>query len=467
MGSYDLVSELRTALKDVEVVTPQSPNYKKSIERWSDASVKEAAIVVYPTTAEEVSTTLKLATKHGMPLVVCGGQHSTSGDSSIKDGLVIDLAKMRKTTVDPVAKTITAEGGCNWKEVDEAGAPHGLATVGGTVNHTGIGGLTLGGGFGFLSGLYGLTVDNLLAVEFVLADGSVVTASETSHPDLFWAARGAGASFGVATAFTFRAYEIAHPVFMGMLVWPKAFAPTLVEFINGSCVAPGTDGKTVIHAALMAPPDLPPGEIAVGAVVFHCGPEAEARKVLKPLLDANPLVNTTGEMPYAAVNGVLAALAPRGGRKSIKGASYPRPLSVEKFTRTMDAFQAFIRAVPAASRSLVNFENMNPDKICERGVDEMAMPHRSGRLQCAVMCVWESEEDDAVVRQWGREIAAIISEPGEADEGKENFEYVNYDGMGSGPEKVYGPNYKRLTQLKAKYDPTNVFKKNVEIKPAV
>ncbi|OJD32509.1 6-hydroxy-d-nicotine oxidase [Diplodia corticola] len=467
MGSHDLVSELRSALKDVEVVTPQSANYRKSIERWSEASVKEAAIVVYPTTAAEVSTTVQLCTAHGMPLVVSGGQHSTSGDSSITSGLVIDLAKMRRVTVDPDARTITAQGGCTWADVDAAGAPHCLATVGGTVNHTGIGGLTLGGGYGFLSGLHGLTVDNLLAVDLVLASGAFVTASATSHADLFWAARGAGAAFGVATSFTYRAHPVPPAVFMGMLAWPPGFAPALVAFVNATCVASGTDGKTVVHAALMVPPGSPDSDnaVAVTAVVFHCGPEAEARRVLAPLLESGPLLDTTAAMPYSAVNGVLAAAAPRGGRKSIKGASFPRPLDEAKFLKTMDEFQAFVREVPAAARSLVAFENMNPDKICEPAVDAMAMPHRSGRLQCAIMCAWEGEEHDEAVRRWGRRIAAVVNEPGKADEGRENFEYVNYDGNGSGPEVVYGPNYERLTKLKAKYDPTNVFKKNVDIKP--
>ncbi|KAL0253273.1 hypothetical protein SLS55_010245 [Diplodia seriata] len=471
MGSSDLVSELRSALTDVEVVTPQSPNYRKSIERWSDASVKEAAIVVYPTTAAAVSTTIKLATANAMPLVVSGGQHSTSGDSSIANGLVIDLFKMRDVGVDAAARTITAGGGCTWKDVDEAGAAHGLATVGGTVNHTGIGGLTLGGGYGFLSGLYGLTVDNLVAVEMVLADGAIVTASETENPDLFWAARGAGASFGVATRFTYRAHEVPRGVFMGMLMFPPSCAAALVDAANRATCA-DSDGRTVVHAALMAAPPgglpgLDAGEtVMVGAVVFHCGPEAQAREVLAPLLGLGALVDTTAEMPYSAVNGVLAAAAPRGGRKSIKGASFPQPLATDKFERTLKEFRAFVKEVPAAGKSLVSFENMKTEKICEPAVGAMAMPHRSGRLQCAIMCAWEGEEHDEAVRMWGRRIAAVVNEPGKADEGRENFEYVNYDGNGSGPEIVYGPNYEQLSKLKAKYDPTNVFKKNVQIKPA-
>ncbi|EOD45898.1 putative 6-hydroxy-d-nicotine oxidase protein [Neofusicoccum parvum UCRNP2] len=308
MAPRSLVDELKASLNGAEIVTPESANYAQSISRWSDTAVKKASIVVYPRTTAEVSQTVKLAVAHATPLVVAGGQHSTGGDSSISaPGLVIDLARMRAVAVDPAARTITAQGGCIWRDVDEAAGAHGLATVGGTVNHTGIGGLTLGGGYGFLSGLHGLAVDNLLAVEAVLADGAVVAASDALNPDLFWA--------------------------------------------------------------------------------------------------------------------------------------------LETFERAMQELEEFVKKVPAAARSLMAFEFMNTAK-------------------CAILSMWEGEENDKRVRGWARKIAAIVSDPGKDDEGRENFEYVNYDGTDSGPEKVYGPNYKRLIELKAKYDPENVFNKNIEIKPA-
>lgn len=468
MGSSTLVDELKATLNGAEIVTPDSPTYTGSIARWSDTAIKQAAVVVYPRNTTEVSQTVKLSTAHSTPLVVAGGRHSTGGDSSITSGLVIDLSRMRAVTVDAAAKTITAQGGCTWQDVDEGAAAHGLATVGGTVNHTGVGGLTLGGGYGFLSGLHGLAVDNLLAVEIVLADGAVARASDAEHADLFWAVRGAGAAFGCVTAFTFRAHELpARRVFMGVLAWPLAFAPKVIEFANG-VARDDDDGKTVVHVMLISPPDLG-GQVAVSATVFHAAPEAEAREKLKPLLesDPRPLLDLTQERPYEEVNGVLAASTPHGGRKSIKGATFGRPLRVEKFEKTAKVYEGMIKEVPSAARSMVAFEFMNPGKVCERRVEEMAMPHRSARLQGAILTLWEGEDNDLVVREWARKIAAVMSEPGEEDVGRENFEYVNYDGTDSGPEKVYGPNYGRLIELKAKYDPQNVFKKNIDIKAAV
>lgn len=468
MAPGSLVDELKASLNGAEIVTPESANYAQSISRWSDTAIKKASIVVYPRTTAEVSQTVKLAVAHATPLVVAGGQHSTGGDSSIgAPGLVIDLARMRAVAVDPAARTITAQGGCIWRDVDEAAGAHGLATVGGTVNHTGIGGLTLGGGYGFLSGLHGLAVDNLLAVEAVLADGAVVAASDALNPDLFWAVRGAGAAFAVVTEFVFRGHALERPdVFFGTLAWPRAFAGQLVAFANGVAEDDG-DARIVVHVNVMAPPEMG-GQVVVGATVFCAAGEEEARSVLRPLLesDPKPLVDTTGVMPYEKVNGVLAAITPRGGRKSIKGATFGRPLQLETFERAMQELEEFVKEVPAAARSLMAFEFMNTAKVCEKKVEEMAMPHRSARLQCAILSMWEGEENDKRVRGWARKIAAIVSDPGKEDEGRENFEYVNYDGTDSGPEKVYGSNYKRLIELKAKYDPGNVFNKNIEIKPA-
>jgi FAD/FMN-containing dehydrogenase len=169
-----------------------------------------------PSETGDISTALKWAQEHQVDIAVKCGGHSVSGTSSSHGGLVIDLSRMNKATVDPVNKTVTAQGGATWKEVDESAGEHGLATVGGTVNHTGIGGLTLGGGYGWLSGQYGLTIDNLLSATVVLADGRILTASSAENSDLFWGLRGAGYNFGVVVDFTYRAYDQRSPVFAGL-----------------------------------------------------------------------------------------------------------------------------------------------------------------------------------------------------------------------------------------------------------
>ena len=278
-----MARKLRLCLsQDSAVVTEQSEYYGGSIARWSTAAEKRAvsrakalrltksnvnqAIVVFPAHVEEVSIVLVFAKKHGIELAICGGGHATSGSSSTESGLCIDLSKLRKVTVDPNAETVTAQGGARWVDVDKAAEQHGLAVVGGTVNTTGVGGLTLGkesisgfsslasilmpffkiqayfernnaahhtkpcpfnkmltsvslgGGYGYLVGQYGLVIDNLLEVEMVLADGKIVTASKHKNTQLFWAIRGAGACFGVVLNFTFKAYRLGCDVWGRTLV---------------------------------------------------------------------------------------------------------------------------------------------------------------------------------------------------------------------------------------------------------
>lgn len=192
-------SDLRELIKTGAVLTPTDEGYKQSIVRWSHAAIRPAKVVVQPGNADEVSAAIKYATANKIPLVVMGGGHSTSGSSSSDGGMVVDLRKINSVVVNEEHKTVTFGGGCKWKEVDEECAKYGVATVGGTVNHTGVGGLTLGGGYGWLTPKYGLAIDNLIAVEVVLADGKIVTASDAENADLFWAIRGAGQNYGVGT----------------------------------------------------------------------------------------------------------------------------------------------------------------------------------------------------------------------------------------------------------------------------
>ena len=187
---------------------------------------------------------IRHAREHNIDIATCGGGHSVSGASSSDGGLVVDLSEMRQVTVDPTSRTISAQGGCIWADIDQKSAEYGLATVAGTVNHTGVGGLTLGGGYGWLSGEHGLAIDNLVAIQMVLADGSVVTANELKNTDLFWAVRGAGHNFGIATEFTFRAHPQNEMVFAGRLAFIPPQLPQIVDYINNGFTQ--TSGKTAI-----------------------------------------------------------------------------------------------------------------------------------------------------------------------------------------------------------------------------
>jgi hypothetical protein len=220
---------------------------------------------------------------------------------------------MRSVFVDPVKKIINAQGGALWSDVDTEAEKYGLAAVGGTVNHTGIGGLTLGGGYGYLTGKFGLVIDNLLEVEMVLADGSIVTASKSENEDLFWATRGAGHSFGVVTKFVYQAHEQKGLVWGGMLIFPKAQLKPVVAFAN-TVLDPSADGKAAILMTFGAPP--PTSQPVVMAVVFYNGEEVEAKKFFEPLLSLSPLADMTTAMPYSGANAMLNAGVGAGFRRT-------------------------------------------------------------------------------------------------------------------------------------------------------
>lgn len=262
-----------------------------------------------------MSKAVLFASSNQLELAVCGGGHATSGSSSTDGGLCIDLSKMRGVTVDPTKKTISAQGGALWADVDAEAAKYGLGAVGGTVNHTGVGGLTLGGGYGFLSPRFGLTIDNLLEVELVLADGKIVIASDKENQDLFWAVRGAGAAFGVATKFVYQGHDQKNEVWGGMLIFPPTLIAEVVAFAN-TVLAPPEGDKLMVVGYGAPPPAFQP---VIMAVVFYNGSEEEGKKFYEPLFSLGPLADMTSVMPYPMVNSMLNAAMVPGIRRAMKG----------------------------------------------------------------------------------------------------------------------------------------------------
>jgi FAD/FMN-containing dehydrogenase len=327
---------------------------------------------------------MNLIREHKIPFTVRGGGHSTSGAASIEDGIVIDLSKMRKVTVDAKAKTITAQGGTLWEDVDVEAAKYGLATVGGTVNHTGVGGLTLGGGYGYLSGKHGLTIDNLLSVEIVLASGTHTTCSATQHADLFWAVRGAGTSFGVVTSFTFQAYPQPDPVFAGPLIFPPSALPQLVSFANKFHAT--TDGNQAIIMAFSAPP--PANQPVILTQLFYNGTEAAAKDFFADLFALNPLADMSGSMPYAQVNSLLNPAAGFDGRKQFGGGAFKLPLDVGFVTSLYEDFRAFVDSHDRMGESMVMFECVPYGKIVEVRNGETAFANRGDYYNIATMFKW-------------------------------------------------------------------------------
>lgn len=357
--------------------------------------------VVLVTSAIDVSTTLLFCKEHKLDFAVRGGGHSTSGASSTAGGIVIDLSEMRKVEVNPVEKTITAQGGCLWQDVDEAAGKYGLATVGGTVNHTGIGGLTLGGGYGWLAGKYGLTIDNLLEVQLVLANGDVVRTSEKENTDLFWAVRGAGQSFGVAIEFKYRAHEEKNPVWAGTLLFTPDKLDGVLSFANHVGTVSKGERATIVGFAAPPPVRTP----LILALVFYNGPEGKALEFFGPLLDLGPVVKMVSMMPYSSLNGIINPAVLHGGRKVNKGTTYAVPMRKESFHSVFDDFSQFLKEISDAGNSMIAFEMYATAKVCEFSNTATAFASRGSYENSLISLEWKDKADDAACRMFARMMA--------------------------------------------------------------
>ncbi|KAJ5365504.1 FAD-binding type 2 [Penicillium concentricum] len=452
---------LRSRLRTATIYTPESQSYKEVLVRWSDTGMKYAGVVVQPIDAIDVSIALSWAQEYSIDLAVKGGGHSTAGTSSSDGGLVIDLSRMNKVTVDIERKTITAQGGATWKEVDEGGAAHGLAAVGGTVNHTGVGGLTLGGGYGWLSGQYGLTIDNLLSATVVLADGRIVTASATENPDLFWGLRGAGYNFGVVVDFTYQGYDQKEPVYSGILGFTADKLEGVMDALNQSLAKPDTCfGAMSIFA--LAPDGSGPMIIVI---CFFNGSREEGEKKFASFTALEPVMNTLDMIPYPVVNTLQNPQATYGDRKSFKGIFYEPPLD-PKFARMIfNDFMAKIQGEPDLKTSAIILEFTDMRKICEVPLTATALASRNPTQNGIIYLRWTDPSKDLAHRAWAREVQAkwkVELDARTKDQGTHSSvpQYINYAEPGdSVVSNIFGGNLERLQEVKAKYDPKNVFHK--------
>lgn len=365
--------------------------------------------------------------KHLDLAVKCGG-HSTGGTSSSDGGIVIDLSKMRNVTVDANNKVITAQGGALWSDVDDAAGKHGLATVGGTVNHTGIGGLTLGGGYGWLSPKYGLTVDNLISATVVLANGEIVTASLSEREDLFWALRGAGHNFGVVTEFKFRAYDQKNDVFAGLLSFSPEKLEAVITFLNSTIEHPNENAGAL--CALAKPPGAP--FLVVNVVVQYNGTEEEAKKHYSGLFELGPLVDDTKMIPYPQLNGLLNGLARHGGRRTFKGIFFDIPLRPSFVRGIFDSFAQIVQTDPEFENSAIMLEYLDYRKTDDVSIESTAFSNRGRTLNGVLSFVWNDPSRDSQYRQYSRELQAVWKQEFDQQLAQSNTKldavplYVNY-----------------------------------------
>ncbi|TQN65697.1 FAD-linked oxidoreductase azaL, partial [Colletotrichum shisoi] len=382
------------------------------------------------------------STAHDIPFTTCSGGHSTAGTSSSDGGTVIHLELMRDMFVDVGKRLITFGGSCTWKEVDAEAWRHGLATVGGTVSHTGVGGLILGGGQGMLSGQHGVAVDCLVEAEVVLADGSIVTASETENADLFWGLRGAGASFGVVTRFTSEVFPQGR-IWSGPLMFPMAKLPELVAWTNAFIERMDERQSMIIG--------------------FTYGPPSRST----PLIMVQPFHNGTGK---EAVEGAFKGFIELGShnehdeRDGLPGTTVTAPLELSKWEELSRAFYAYIDAETEQGNdmraSLLGVEIYKKDRVTSVRLGATAYSNRGMYFDVLVLASWTDPDKDGTIRRWHGELARRIKEGNQKGEDDGVGQYSNYSCVVVDVKLGFGDKAKRLVELKSKFDPANRFAKS-------
>jgi UDP-N-acetylenolpyruvoylglucosamine reductase len=388
------IAALRAQLRG-DLLVPTDPGYDDARQVWNAMVDKRPALIARCTGADDVAAAVRFGREHSLLLSVRGGGHNVAGLAVAEGGLMIDCAPMKGITINPEAQTARAEAGVLWGEFDAATQAHGLATVGGVVSTTGIAGLTLGGGQGWLTGNYGLSLDNLLAAEVVTADGRVVRASADEHPDLFWALRGAGANVGVVTAFEFRLHPLGPTVLGGMVIHPQERAAEVLRFYR-DFVAQQPDELTT-YAALLTSPD---GNPIVAMVCCYAGTVEDGERVVAPLRQFGPPVaDLIGPMPYVAVQGMIGQGFPHGRRNYWKST-----LLREIPDGLIDAMVSSAARVPSPLSAIVFADTHGA--YGRVAPDATAYAHRDLPLDLIALSSWIDPADDATNITWTRQFYA-------------------------------------------------------------
>ena len=432
------------------VLAPQDAGYDDARAIHNGLIDRRPALIVRCRTTNDVVAALAFARSAGLEVSIRGGGHNVAGRAVTDGGVMIDLAEMKAIAIDPDQAIARAEGGVLWAELNDAAAEHGFAVTGGLVSTTGIAGYTLGGGLGWLMAKYGLAADNLLGVELVTAEGDILQADASSHPDLFWALRGGGGNFGVATSFTYRLHPL-RTIVGGLIAHPLDAAPELLRFYRDA-VADASDDLTVF-AGLVHAPDGSGAKLAA-MVVFHAGTPDDAERDLEPFKAwGSPLVVQVGPMPYPVINTILDEGFPAGALNYWLS-SFTRGLPDELIDVAVERFAAV--PSPLSAILLEHFHGA----VTRVGVTETAVPHRERGWNLLVPSVWTDAADTEANIAWTRETFDAL---------RPHFagrRWLNYLGDDQGEDAVraaYGPNYDRLREIKRRYDPDNVFHLNHNI----
>jgi FAD/FMN-containing dehydrogenase len=447
-----LVDELAGHLSG-SVLRPEDEGYDAARHVHNGLVDRAPAVIVRCRSAADAAAGVRFARTTGLEICVRGGGHSVAGRAVVDDAVMIDLAEMKGTSVDPEARTVRAEGGLNWAELNAATAEHGLVVTGGAISTTGIAGLTLGGGLGWLMAKYGLAADNLLAVELVNAEGDVLDVSEATDPDLFWALRGGGGNFGIATAFTYRLHPL-ETVIGGLIAHPIDAAPEMLRFYRDA-LADCPDDLTVFAGLVHAPDGS--GLKLCAMIVFHTGDPEQAEEDLAPFKTwGSPAVVDVGQMPYPVMNTLLDDGFPAGALNYWLS-SFTRGLPDELIDTMVERFAS----VPSPMTAII-LEHFH-GAVTRVGVTDTAVPHRAEGWNLFIPSVWTEPAAADENIAWTRETHTALGP--NLDEARW-LNYLGDDQLDDAVRAAYGPNYERLLAAKRRYDPENVFRHNHNIDPS-
>ncbi len=443
---------------DGELIRPDDRGYDEARKVFNGMIDKRPGLIARCASADDVSAAVSHARANDLVIAVRSGGHSVAGMSICDDGVLIDLAGMKEIEVDPEAKLARAGGGVLWGEFDAATQEHGLHTPGGRVTTTGVGGFTTGGGYGWTSSKYGLTCDNLVSAEVVLADGSQVTASESENEDLFWGLRGGGCNFGIATEFEFRLHELGPNVLAGLALWPVSEADRVLhafrDYVKGA-----PDELSTACVILTGPPEefVPAhlqGQPCVGMAAMYVGDPDEGAPVIQPLKDLSPEVDLIMPMPYVQFQSILDAGNQPGFRNYWRG-----EFMADCPDEAIDTYIDYAKEPLSPFNQIVLFRLGGG--LTKLDDEATAFSHRDAEWMFHPIAMWEDPSEDERMIGWVREFSDAMSRfsTGAA--------YLNFTPDSDRVRAAYGDEkHEKLVALKDRYDPENLFQHNQNIKPS-
>ena len=437
------------------------PGWKQAVLTWNGMTAREPRLVLRPNSANDVAEAVRFARDRGPRLGVKGGGHNIAGLAIAEEGFTIDLSGMRNVTVDPDARLAHAAGGCLLQDVDAATQKFGLATVMGFISEVGIGGLTLGGGLGYLTRRFGWTVDDLQEVEIVTSDGELRIANRTRNPELFWAVRGGGGNFGVVTRFTYRLHDVGPQVFGGLIAWPFDRADEVLDAYR-TLTSESPRELAVWMICLRAPaapfvPDEWHGRRVCAMAVCFTGELSEADRALAPIRKlGEPVFDLLAPQPYVEVQSYLDQTEPKGHHYYWK-TEYLDGLSDELLVTVREL--AASCPIPDAQIGILHIEGA----LNEHAEDDGAVGNRDARYVIGALGAWPPDEPQAEqFHRWIREAG------GARRPFSTGRSYINFQTDDEGADRIratYGPNFDRLLAAKRTYDPENVFRCNRNVRP--